>query len=85
MTNSRAKGAGGATTTALVADVSEKVEVARTSATVEEKGDCVQQFLRWPTGSPNIYRLVDTMIPDEFNRWVMLRAPVRSLRIVHFG
>jgi hypothetical protein len=41
----------------LVADVSEKVRVARTSATVEEKGDCVQQFLRWPTGSPNIYEL----------------------------
>jgi len=39
----------------LVAAVSGKAEVARTSATVEEKGECVQQFLHWSMGSPNIY------------------------------
>ena len=42
---------------ALVASVSGKVEVARTSATVEEKSECVQQFLHWTMGSPNIYKL----------------------------
>jgi sugar/nucleoside kinase (ribokinase family) len=42
--------------TALVAAVSGRAEVARTSATVEEKVECVQQFLHWTTGSPNIYK-----------------------------
>ena len=49
---------GGASTAALVAAVSGSVEVARTSATVEEKGECVQQFLQSPMGSPNTYELV---------------------------
>jgi hypothetical protein len=35
--------------------VSGSVGVARTSATVVEKVDCVQQFLRWSMGSPNTY------------------------------
>jgi hypothetical protein len=36
--------------------VSGSVGVARTSATVVEKVDCVQQFLRWSMGSPNTYQ-----------------------------
>ena len=40
---------------ALMAAVSGEAEVARTSATVGEKVDCVQQFLYWATGSPNTY------------------------------
>ena len=35
--------------------VCEGVEVARTSATVKEKVECVQRNFDWATGSPNIY------------------------------
>lgn len=34
--------------------------VARTSATVVEKAECVQEFLQWPMGSPNTYKHWDT-------------------------
>jgi len=39
----------------MVAVSGGETEVARMSATVSEKNDCVQRFLRTPMGSPNHY------------------------------
>ena len=47
---------------ALMAAVSGEAEVARTSARVGEKVDCVQQFLYWATGSPNIYNSSEQLL-----------------------